>query len=107
MKFTIVAFLSGGLLACGGSDGGNKASSTFIVTGAAGVGGSLSLITESVKSGSSTGTIVTAGSNYDIESVKGCGGYLDGTRFYTGSIVTDCTITATFKAKSYTISVET
>ena len=52
---------------------------------------------------STTFTIVPA-ANYDIDAVSGCGGSLFGTTYTTGTITGACTVTASFKIKTYTVT---
>lgn len=69
---------------------------SFTVTAAAGVGGSITPVSATVNSGSSTTFTVTADSNYFINSVAGCSGSLSGDIFTTGVVTSDCTVTASF-----------
>ena len=73
--------------------------------------GSFSPSSRSVTSGSSTSFTVTPVPGYFISSIYGCGGYLVtnsgspvSSTFYTGSITSDCTVTANFGVKNLTYS---
>ena len=47
---------------------------------------------------------VTADEGYDLTGVTGCGGTLDGNIFTTGTITAECSVTASFALKTYTIT---
>jgi len=47
---------------------------------------------------------VTADEGYELTGVTGCGGTLDGNIFTTGTITAECSVTATFAIKSYTVT---
>lgn len=47
---------------------------------------------------------VTADEGYDLTGVTGCGGTLDGNTFTTGTITAECSVTASFALKTYTIT---
>lgn len=62
----------------------------------AGANGSISPTSRSVAYGSTTTFTVTPANGYEIASVSGCGGALDGNTFTTGVITSPCTVSATF-----------
>lgn len=47
---------------------------------------------------------VTADEGYELTGVDGCGGTLDGNIFTSGVITAECSVTATFAVKTYTIT---
>ncbi len=77
---------------------------TYIVTGTAGEGGSISPATRTVNHGATTTFTVTPNTGYGIAAVTGCGGTLSGNTYTTGSITGACTVSATFSLNSYTIT---
>lgn len=71
---------------------------TFNVTPSAGAGGSISPAgTVTVAGGTSQSFAIAPNSGYEIVSVNGCGGTLYGNTYTTGSITSNCTVTASFK----------
>lgn len=95
------------LTACGGGSGGSSGDntgtspnpSTYSVSATAGTGGSISPASAIVDSGSTTQFTVTANSGYAVSSVTGCGGFLSGSTYITGSVTANCTVTASFAAQ--------
>lgn len=78
---------------------------TYTVTPSAGVGGSISPNTpQAVNYGSTTSFTITPNTGYSIASVAGCGGSLSGSTYTTGAVTADCTVSATFAIKTYTIT---
>lgn len=76
----------------------------FIVTPNAGANGSLSPNTaQLVASGASVTMAVTPASGYEIDQVSGCGGALSSSTFTTAAVTADCTVSATFRAKSVVV----
>ncbi|MDY0301728.1 MAG: hypothetical protein RBQ99_09115 [Trichlorobacter sp.] len=70
----------------------------FNVTPSAGAGGSIyPAATQTINQGTSTIFTITPNSGYEIVSVNGCGGTLYGNTYTTGSITSNCTVTASFK----------
>ncbi|MCB1824506.1 MAG: hypothetical protein KDJ54_07990, partial [Candidatus Competibacteraceae bacterium] len=57
-----------------------------------------------VNAGATTSFIVTPDSGYVIDSVTGCGGSLSRTAYTTGPITADCTVTASFRLKTYLVT---
>jgi hypothetical protein len=70
---------------------------THTVTPSAGSGGTIAPDTpQTVDDGATTTFTVTATPPFQIGTVSGCGGSLDGSTYTTGAITSDCTVTATF-----------
>ncbi len=69
---------------------------SFNITATASVGGSISPNNTTVAQGGNVRFSVIADSNYSLGSVTGCNGSLSGNTYTTGSITTDCTVTALF-----------
>lgn len=66
------------------------------VTATAGTGGTIDPGSATVDDGGTTSFTVTPGDGYQVDTVTGCGGTLDGTTYTTGVITADCTVTASF-----------
>lgn len=95
------------LTGCGGSgdDGGSGSGSTsFMVSATAGSGGSISPQSRSVAAGQTASFTVSAQSNYQIDSVTGCGGTLTGSTYTTAAIHGACSITASFRPQVFTVT---
>lgn len=89
----------------GGSEGSNTSSPTsYTVSATAGVGGTISPTSISVNSGGVATFTVTANNTYIIQSVTGCAGSLSGNTFTTGAINGNCTVTASFDLKTYSVT---
>jgi len=88
---------------CVGLYGGTTANcmaniSTYTVTGSAGANGSI-LPTSTVKPYGTTALFsISPDHGYNINTVTGCNGTLSGALYTTGTIVSSCTVTATFVA---------
>jgi len=80
---------------------------THTVSTSAGANGSLSPTSAIVNEGSNTSFIVSPLSGFEIDTVTGCNGALAGNAFTTGIITVDCTVTASFKVITHTVSVST
>ncbi|MEJ2464014.1 MAG: hypothetical protein P8098_20665, partial [Candidatus Thiodiazotropha sp.] len=93
------------LAACNGNGSGSGDGSTtrFTVSTSSTSGGILSPSTQTVDSGDSTNLTVTPDSGYAIDLVTGCGGSLSGTTYTTGSITSDCTVSASF-VRTFTVT---
>lgn len=83
----------------GGPDGGE-----FSVTAMAGEGGSISPESQTVAYGQTASFTVTAEIGYTIAEVTGCNGVLSGNTYTTGPVTQDCTVSASFSLKSYTVT---
>lgn len=71
--------------------------STHTVTPSAGAGGAITPDTpQTVNDGATTAFTLTAIPPFQVGTVSGCGGSLDGNTYTTGPITADCTVTATF-----------
>ncbi len=71
--------------------------STHTVTPSAGAGGAITPDTpQAVDDGATTAFTLTAIPPFQVGTVSGCGGSLDGNTYTTGPITADCTVTATF-----------
>jgi hypothetical protein len=113
----IILILSGlTLFGCGGGGGGSSSQSpansqspaTYTVTPNAGGNGSLSPSTaQTVTSGATTSFTVTPASGYQIYSVTGCGGTLNGTTYTTAAITDACTVSASFSPTTAVIKIST
>lgn len=86
------------LAGCGGG-GGSDDDGRVAVSATAGEGGSISPSTQRVTKGSQATLTVQPSAIYDIQSVTGCAGSLNGTMYQTGAVNADCTVTASFKLK--------
>ncbi len=81
------------------------APNTYAVTPSAGTGGSISPNTaQTVSSGATTSFTIATTTGYQISSVAGCGGTLTGNTYTTGAVNANCTVSATFVLKTYTVS---
>jgi hypothetical protein len=105
LKLIIIASLCLGLVACGGSGSKDSTPERYQITAAASPGGSVHLNNTSVFKGSTTSASVVPDDHYEIASVIGCGGKLFDNTYQTGTILLNCTITATFNRKSYKVTV--
>ncbi len=81
---------------------------TFTVTPVANAGGSITPSTpQQVTQGATTSFAVEPNGGYQIASVAGCGGSLNGNVYTTGTISANCTVTASFKqstAQTFTVT---
>ena len=59
---------------------------------------------QTVNQNATTSFTVTPNSGYTIASVTGCGGTLSGTTYTTGPVTANCTVSATFAIRTFTIS---
>lgn len=105
LRLIVIAALCMGLMACGGGSNSEDTPERFQITVAANEGGSVLLNSTLVQKGYGTFASVVPNDHYEIASVTGCGGKLEKNTYQTGSIILDCTITATFKRKVYTVTV--
>ena len=78
---------------------------TYTVSATAGTGGSIAPTSSTVNHGATTTFTVTPNTGYGINTVTGCGGSLSGNTFTTGPITAACTVSASFKLKTYLIQV--
>lgn len=61
---------------------------------------------QNVQENLTTTFTLTASDGYEVNTVVGCGGTLDGLVYTTGQITSNCSVTASFKEKSVTGGVE-
>lgn len=95
------------LAACGGG-GGDKTktgSNSHLVTTSVTDGATLTLRDTVVQDGRTTSATLAMDPHYELISIKGCGGKLTGNIYYTGVILTNCTIAAALTPKSYSLTV--
>ncbi len=91
---------------CGGGSGpagdGDPATGggTWTVTATAGPGGSISPAGATVSEGESASFTVIPDGDYAVASVTGCNGSLAGDTYTTGPVSADCTVTASFTART-------
>lgn len=112
MQFRTVAFAAAIMVLAGCGGGGGDSSTppapptptSFLVSTQAGTGGSVSPASTSVLQGNSTSFSVTTNTGFSIDNVSGCGGSLSGSTYTTGAITAACTVTASFKKLSFTVS---
>ncbi len=76
----------------------------YEVTTATATGGAMLPGSAFVDHGDSTQFEVSIDEGYDLVSVEGCGGSLEGTTYTTGIITQACTITPTFALKQYAVT---
>ena len=88
----------------GTDGGGGESSSTFTVSTSAGTGTSISPSSREVNSGDTTTFTVTLSTGYESLSVSGCSGSLVGDTFTTGTITSNCTVTASATQSTYTVT---
>lgn len=111
MRYQLIFTLSlcAGLSGCGGGGGDSATTATpevpqYLVSTQAGQGGTLSPASMQVRQGSTATFTVSPATGYDIDSVSGCAGSLTGSQYSTGAVNAACTVTASFKKLSYTVS---
>lgn len=66
--------------------------------------GSFSPANPSVEYNQAQAFTVTPEEGYEVVSIAGCGGVQDGNSFTTGAITAECSVTATFAEKTYTLT---
>lgn len=77
---------------------------SYTVTVDAGAGGNLAPESANVNYGSTTSFTVTPDTGFEIASVSGCGGTLDGSTFTTAAVTANCTVSASFSLRSYNLT---
>ena len=87
-----------------GTDGGGGSPTTYTVSTSAGTGTSISPSSRQVNSGDNTTFTVTLSTGYESLSVSGCSGSLVGDTFTTGTITSNCTVTASATQSTYTVT---
>lgn len=102
-KMTLISSALVLLAGCGGG-GGSEDDGRVAVSASAGEGGTISPGTQRVTKGSQATLTVQPAAIYDIQSVTGCAGSLNGSTYQTGPVNSDCTVTASFKLKPLSMS---
>ncbi|NRA85308.1 MAG: hypothetical protein HRU22_16510, partial [Gammaproteobacteria bacterium] len=95
------------LMGCGGSESEESPSpnsQTFAINATANTGGSITPSTTSVVQGRTAQFQLTPEPGHLIDNVMGCQGVLDGRKYVTGAVNSDCTITANFIKKTYLVT---
>jgi hypothetical protein len=69
---------------------------SYTVATLAGVGGSISPASQSVTAGAKATVTASPASGYSVNSISGCGGTRSGNSFTTGSVIANCTVSASF-----------
>ena len=87
-----------------GTDSGGGSPTTYTVSTSAGTGTSISPSSRQVNSGDNTTFTVTLSTGYESLSVSGCSGSLVGDTFTTGTITSNCTVTASATQSTYTVT---
>ncbi len=78
---------------------------TYVITATAGPGGTISPSSQTVNHGATASFTVAPNSGYVVDSVTGCGGSLAKNNVYTtGPITFACTVTASFRIKTYLVT---
>ena len=77
---------------------------TVLVTAQAGVGGSISPMSQEINVGQTTTLTVSANAGYSIANVTGCKGTLNGNTYTTGAVTSNCQVQASFSIDSYTVN---
>lgn len=77
---------------------------SYSITASAGTGGSIDPASTNVTHGSSTSFTLGTDTGYEIASVTGCGGSLEGNTYTTGTITGACSISATFSLIQIAVS---
>lgn len=101
--------LENGVYTTGTITGACTVSATFAINSytvsvEAGANGAISPTSASVNHGSTTAFTVTPNTGYEVASISGCGGTLNGNTYTTGTITAACSISATFALRSYSIT---
>jgi hypothetical protein len=84
----------------------NFAPKVYQLTASASVGGTISPTTSRVQHGVSTTFTLTPDSDYDIESVTGCGGVLEGNFYKTAPITGACQVAARFALRKIQVTMQ-
>ena len=96
---------------CDGVNGGTTVNcsasiQTYTITPTVSSGGTINPTSRTINHGSTTTFTVTPDSGYQIASVTGCGGTLNGDTFTTGAISGNCSITAGVESNAYALTVD-
>ncbi|WP_425320148.1 InlB B-repeat-containing protein, partial [Paraferrimonas haliotis] len=74
---------------------------SFDITGQASLGGSITPASQSIEYGKPASLVLTPDTGYEIDTITGCPGSLDGNTYTTDPITTACAVNASFKLKTY------
>jgi serine protease len=77
---------------------------TYVVSAAAGIGGSIDPVSQTVGHGTTVTFTVTPDPDYSIAAVSGCNGSLSGNTYTTSPITTACLVEASFRRNTYVVS---
>ncbi|HDY7831464.1 TPA: hypothetical protein RQK25_003304 [Vibrio vulnificus] len=77
---------------------------TFAVTASSNAGGAISPSTQTVNYAGSATFTLTPETGYQIDAVTGCNGSLNGNTYTTGVITAACSVNASFKQITYTVT---
>ncbi|MEM5549733.1 DUF1566 domain-containing protein [Pseudoalteromonas neustonica] len=77
---------------------------TVLVTAQAGMGGSISPMSQELNIGQQASLIVTPNEGYSIANVTGCSGSLNGNTYTTSTVTVNCQVQASFSINSYTVT---
>lgn len=102
--FKNMMLISGTVVLLAGCGGGGDEDGRVVVTATSGEGGTISPSTQRVAQGGQATLTVQPNSIYEIQSVTGCGGSLNGTTYQTSAVNSDCTVTAIFGLKPLAIT---
>lgn len=102
----MISYLCLALVACGGgsSSSSTVAATEYNITATAGSGGAITPGSTTVDSGQSAKFTISVNSGYVIQSVTGCGGTLSGNTYTTAPATANCTVNASFKPVTYTVT---
>lgn len=98
MCFVALSVVSG----CGGGDSATP--TTYSIIGNASSGGNIEPRSLSVNAGGSATFKITPDNGFEIQSVEGCGGILNGFDYLTGPVNTSCSVSAKFKVKVFEVT---
>jgi len=77
---------------------------TVLVTAQAGMGGSISPMSQELNIGQQASLIVTPNEGYSISNVTGCSGSLNGNTYTTSAVTVNCQVQASFSINSYIVT---
>jgi Leucine-rich repeat (LRR) protein len=93
------------LTACGGGGGSEPAApAQFLVSTQASVGGTISPDSLNVSAGQTASFTITPAVDFQIGDVTGCDGRLNGQTYTTAAVSANCTVSANFATKRFTVS---
>jgi len=80
---------------------------TYTINTTTSTDGMLNQTTTTIEHGATTTFTLTPPAGYNLASVSGCNGSLNGNQYTTGAVTADCAITAQYKLNTYTINTTT